>query len=249
MSNTFRIGSLLYGIICYIIFLASFLYAIGFLGNFAVPKSIDSSPNTGLFEAVFVNVVLLSIFAIQHSVMARQWFKKKWTEFVPKQIERSTYVLLSSLALFLIFFQWRTIDMIIWDVQYPIARTLIYSLYGFGWLVVLYSTVAINHFDLFGLRQVWYCFQNKQYEPLKFKIVFPYQYVRHPLYVGWFITFWVTPTMTVGHLLFAIVTSLYILVAVQFEEKDLCSFHPQYKGYKEKVPMLCPFSNLFKRND
>ena len=242
-----RILSLTYGLVCYLFFLGTFLYAIGFLGNFAVPKSIDSGTSKNIFIAVAVNLILLSIFAVQHSIMARQWFKKWWTTIVPRPVERSTYVLLSSLALILLFWQWISIDAIVWDFKNPLVRTLCHGLFAMGWVVVLYSTIAINHFDLFGVRQVWAHFQNRKYEPLKFKLVFPYQFVRHPLYVGWFMTFWATPTMTAGHLLFAIVTTTYILVAVRFEERDLCTFHPEYKGYQEKVPMLCPFSNILKR--
>lgn len=243
-----RILGLAYGLICYLIFFGTFLYAIGFLGNFAVAKTIDSGQQTDTALAVVVNMILLSIFAIQHSVMARQWFKKWWTKIVPKPVERSTYVLFSSLALILLFWLWIPMNATVWDFQNPLIRTSIYTAFGLGWLVVLYSTVAINHFDLFGVRQVWFYFQGKTYEPLKFKLVFPYQYVRHPLYIGWFMTFWAAPTMTWGHLLFATVTSIYILVAVRFEERDLCKFHPEYKNYQEKVPMLCPFSIFFKKD-
>jgi len=236
-----RIAVFLYGLACYAIFFATFLYAIGFLGNLFVSKSIDSAPHDALPKALLVNTLLLGIFAIQHSVMARPAFKRWWMKIVPKPAERSTYVLFSSLALILLFWQWRPMGGAIWDVQDPLGRTALLSLFSFGWLLVLTTTFLINHFDLFGLRQVYLYLRGKEYTRLKFKTPGLYKVVRHPLYVGWLFTFWATPTMTVAHLVFAIATTAYILVAIQFEERDLVNEHGEaYENYRRKVPMLIP---------
>jgi protein-S-isoprenylcysteine O-methyltransferase Ste14 len=232
---------LIYGVASYAIFYATFLYAIGFIGNFGVPKSIDSARETSLGMALLINAVLLGMFAIQHSVMARPAFKRWWTRIIPQPAERSTYTLLSSVALIALFAFWEPIGGIVWSVEAPVAQALIYGAYAFGWLLVLVSTFLINHFDLFGLRQVWLQLRGRPYTALQFKTPVLYRYIRHPLYVGWFFAFWCTPTMTVTHLLFAIATTGYIIVATQLEERDLVDAHPEYAEYRRRVPMYVPF--------
>ena len=236
-----RISVFLYGLVCYAVFFGTFLYAVGFIGNLFVPKSIDSTPQDPLLQALLINVLLLGAFAVQHSLMARPFFKERWTKIVPKEAERSTYVLFSSLALILMFWQWQPMGGVIWDVQDPVARGLLLSLFGFGWLLVLASTFLINHFDLFGLRQVTLYLLGKEYTRLPFKTPGLYKLVRHPLYVGWLFTFWATPTMTAAHLVFALATTAYILIAIQWEERDLAEEHGRvYENYRRKVPMLIP---------
>jgi len=235
------IAIFLYGLACYAIFFGTFLYAVGFIGNLFVPKSIDSAPQVPLLQALLVNVLLLGIFAVQHSLMARPFFKQAWTKIVPKPAERSTYVLFSSLALILMFWQWQPMGGIVWDVQYPVGKGLLLSLYAFGWLLVLAATFLINHFDLFGLRQVTLYLLGKEYTQLPFKTPGLYRFVRHPLYVGWFFAFWATPTMTSAHLVFALTTTAYILMAIQWEERDLLDEHGKvYENYRRSVPMLIP---------
>ncbi|HEY8503223.1 MAG TPA: isoprenylcysteine carboxylmethyltransferase family protein [Gemmataceae bacterium] len=236
-----RVAVLIYGAASYAMFLGVFLYAIGFLGNFAVPKSIDSAREGSLGVALVVNVLLLGVFGVQHSVMARPAFKRWLTRFVPQPAERSTYVLFSNLALALLFWQWRPMGGVVWDVENPAGRVLLYGLFAFGWLTVLVTTFLINHFDLFGLRQVWLHFRGRPYTPLAFTTPGPYKLVRHPLYVGWLTAFWATPTMTAAHLVFALGATAYILVAIWFEERDLAAAHgPAYAEYRKRVPMLIP---------
>ena len=243
-----RILTLAYGTVSYAIFLLTFLYAIGFIGNFGVPKSLDSGATDAWSTALAIDLGLLSLFALQHSIMARQGFKRLLTRVIPATVERSTYVLASSLALLLLFSQWRPIGGEIWNVQNETGRALLYGGYAFGWLLVLLATFVINHFDLFGLRQVWLEFRGQPERPLRFVTPLLYRIVRHPLYVGWFCAFWFTPTMTATHLLFAVVTSAYILVAIQLEERDLMRAHPEYAEYRRRVPMLVPSWSRRARN-
>ena len=236
-----RIVAFTYGVVCYAIFFGTFLYAVGFVGNFIVPKSIDSTPTGPLGQALLVNALLLGLFAVQHSVMARPAFKRWWTRIVPKPVERSTYVLFSSLALIALFAYWQPIGGVIWDVQHPVGQAALYGLFAFGWGLVLVATFLINHFDLFGLRQVWLYLRGREYRPPDFKTPGPYQLVRHPLYVGWLFAFWATPTMTAAHLFFALLTTAYILIAIYFEERDLVAEHgARYTQYRDQVPMLVP---------
>lgn len=239
--KTFRLLAFMYGLVCYAIFLITFLYAIGFVGNLVVPRSIDSAPILSLGNAIAVNVALLGIFGLQHSIMARPWFKDWWTKFVPKPVERSTYVLMSSLCLIALFHFWQPLGITIWSVENPVGRSVLLGLFAFDWLLVLVTTFLINHFDLFGLRQVYFYLRGKDYTPLRFVTPGPYRLVRHPLYVGWLFAFWATPTMTAAHLLFAVITTAYILTAIQLEERDLITVHGKaYVDYRRRVPMLIP---------
>jgi len=230
-----------YGVVCYLGFWVTALYAIGFLGNLWVPKSIDAAPTAPFLTALLINLGLLSLFAVQHSVMARPAFKAQWTRIIPKAAERSTYVLFSSAALLFLFWQWQPMGGMIWDLQSPVARAAMMALYLGGWGIVVYTTFLINHFDLFGLRQVWLHLRGREYTHLRFRTPGPYKVVRHPLYIGWLLAFWATPTMTSAHLFFALVTTAYILVAIQFEERDLVKAHGKsYEAYRRQVPMLVP---------
>jgi protein-S-isoprenylcysteine O-methyltransferase Ste14 len=235
-----RLLVFVYGVIAYSVFFVTYLYAAGFVGNLFVPKSLDSAPTAPLGTAVLINLALLSVFAIQHSVMARPWFKRALTRLIPQAAERSTYTLASSVALILLFWQWSPLGGMVWDVQDPIGRAVLYGLFAFGFLLVLVTTFLINHFDLFGLRQVWLYLLGRDYRPLTFVTPGPYRLVRHPLYVGWLFAFWATPTMTLAHLLFAVVTTAYIFVAIRFEERDLVDAHPEYAEYRRRVPMIVP---------
>lgn len=236
-----RILVFTYGVACYAVFLVTFLYAIGFVGNFAVTHSIDAPAVGPSWLALLIDAALLAVFGLQHSVMARPAFKTWWTRFVPPTAERSTYVLFSSLALLLLFWQWRPIGVVVWDLQGWPARTAVYALFAAGWLIVLATTFLINHFDLFGLRQVWLYLLGQEYTPVQFVTPWPYRLVRHPLYVGWLIAFWATPTMTVAHLAFALSITAYILIAIRLEERDLLAAYGwAYAAYRERVPMLLP---------
>jgi len=231
-----------YGSFSYLIFLGTFLYAIGFIGNLGVPRTLDGPASGPLTVSLAIDVGLLTLFAVQHSVMARKWFKDAWTKIVPSPIERSTYVLFSSLALILLFSLWRPLGGVIWSVEDPTGRIVLRGLFAFGFALVLVSTFLINHFDLFGLRQVWFYLLGRPYEPLRFGTPGPYRLVRHPLYVGWLLAFWMTPVMTFAHLLFSLATTAYILLAIQFEERDLVREHgDSYEDYRRSVPMLLPF--------
>jgi protein-S-isoprenylcysteine O-methyltransferase Ste14 len=235
-----RMMFFVYGVVCYAIFFATFLYTIGFLGNAVVPKTVDSGEMGGLGAAIAIDLALLGLFGVQHSVMARRGFKAWWTKIVPTPIERSTYVLASSLVLILLFWQWRPLPQVIFSATGP-AASVAYAAFALGWLVVLYSTFLINHFDLFGLRQVFLHLRSRPITPLTFKTPVLYRLVRHPLYVGWLLCFWATPTMTFGRFLFAAVTTAYIFVAIRFEERDLVAAHgTDYERYRARTPMMVP---------
>ncbi|MDH5413896.1 MAG: NnrU family protein [Flavobacteriaceae bacterium] len=235
---------LLYGILAYVVFLIAFLYAIGFVGNIIVPKTIDSGVEPTLLKAILTNVILLSVFALQHSIMARPAFKKWFTTIISPAMERSTYILLSSLALLLIYWQWQPITTIVWKIENEIVSLVITGIFFLGWLIVLLSTFMINHFELFGLAQIFDNLKNKQTANPKFQTNYLYKIVRHPIMLGFIIAFWATPTMTVGHLLFALVTTIYIFIAVKYlEEKDLRKFiGEKYETYQKEVPMIIPFT-------
>jgi methanethiol S-methyltransferase len=232
---------LVYGLVAYLIFLATFLYAIAFVGGFIVPSQLDGPSRGTMLSAIAIDCGLLAIFALQHSVMARRWFKERWTQIIPWAVERSTYVLCASAALLLLFWQWRPIGIDVWTVRNEDAVLVLRILSAAGWTIVLLMTFYINHFDLFGLRQVWLPFIGKPYTPVSFRTPLPYRLVRHPLYLGFLIAFWMTPHMTLAHLLFALATTGYIVLAIQFEERDLVAEHgASYTAYRRRVPMLLP---------
>ena len=237
-----RIIAFVYGLLAYVVFFGTFLYAIGFVTGIWVPKTIDSGVDTPLAAALLINLLLMSVFAIQHSVMARPAFKKWWTRFVPVSVERSTFVLLASLALLLLYWQWRPIPAIVWQIGNPPVADVVLAVSLLGWLTVLVSTLLINHFELFGLHQVFANLSGqKMPEPL-FKTPGLYKLVRHPIYLGFIIAFWAAPTMTVGHLLFAAVTTAYIFVGIFLEERDLVElFGDDYQNYRQRVGALIPF--------
>lgn len=240
----------IYGIICYVIFLGILLYAIGFVGNIYVPKSIDVGGDSGVVEAFIVNSILLALFALQHSVMARPAFKRRWIKIVSKSVERSTYVLATNIVMILLFWQWQPMTDIIWKTKNNTLVIILWGLFALGWFIVLLSTFMINHFDLFGLKQVYENLRNKTPQPLSFTKKYFYHMVRHPLMLGFIIAFWATPVMTVGHLYFAIMTTAYILIAVKFlEERDLVrQLGEPYKQYQKEVPMLIPFTKSKSKN-
>ena len=235
-----RIAVFAYGVASYAVALATFLYLAGFMENFGVPRSIDSARHQPLWFALAVNLGLLALFGIQHSVMARPGFKAMWTKIVPPAAERSTYMLFSSLALFLLFWQWQPIGGAIWNVESALGKLALYGLYAVGWVMVLLTTFLINHFDLFGLRQVWLHLMGRPYTQLRFRTPGPYKLVRHPLYLGWLMVFWSTPVMTAAHLVFAVGITTYILNAIQYEERDLVQMHSEYAEYRHRVPMIMP---------
>jgi protein-S-isoprenylcysteine O-methyltransferase Ste14 len=236
-----RLATFAYGIVCYAVFFAVFLYGIGFIGGFMTPTLLDGPPRSSFGHALAIDLALLGAFAVQHSGMARPAFKRWWTRIVPEAMERSTYVLLSSLALIALYVHWEPIEGVVWHVHEGPARLAVIGLYLAGWLLLLYSTFLIDHFDLFGLKQVWRRLAGKAYIPPQFHTPSLYGIVRHPLYIGWLVIFWSAPTMTAAHLLFALATTIYILVAIQLEERDLVSaFGERYVEYRRRTPMLVP---------
>lgn len=237
-----KITAFLYGIAAYLAFFITILYAMGFVGGYAVPKSIDTGPDTSPAEAILINVLLMLLFTIQHSVMARKRFKQWWTQYVPKPAERSTYVLLASLCLLLLFWQWRPIPAIVWQVHEPDVAAAVAAVSLVGWIIVFTSSFLINHFELFGLHQVTANLAGQEIPAPQFRTPLYYKFVRHPLYLGLIIAFWATPEMSLGHLLFAVVTTLYIFVGILLEERDLIElFGDQYRRYRDQVSMLIPW--------
>ncbi len=235
-----RVAALIYGLASYLVFFLSFVYALAFIGNYRLPTSLDAGPRNGLAASIFIDAMLLSVFAVQHSIMARPAFKRWWTGIVPASCERSTYVMISSLLLIFVFWQWRPIVTTIWRVEgWPVA--LLTAIYWIGWLTTLTSTYLIDHFELFGLRQVFDALRGAAARVPVFKTPLLYRFVRHPLLLGFLLAFWATPHMTAGHLLFAVMTTAYVLVGVRLEEQDLVAqFGATYEQYRQRVPMLIP---------
>jgi methanethiol S-methyltransferase len=241
-SRIFKVIAFFYGMASYLVFFGTILYAIGFVMGLVVPKTIDTGANTSATEAIIINLLLLTLFAVQHSVMARQRFKAWWTQYVPKPVERSTYVLLASLCLLLLFWQWRPMPAVVWQVADPHAAVTVAMISFAGWVTVFMSTFMINHFELFGLSQVANHLIDRPAPAARFHTPMLYKFVRHPIYLGFIIAFWATPTMTVGHLLFAAVTTIYILLGIYLEERDLIEmFGDQYREYRRRVSMLIPW--------
>lgn len=236
------IASVLYGVVVYGLFFGTFLYAVAFVGNLPVPKTIDSGPAGPLVPALIVNTLLLGLFAIQHSVMARPAFKRWWTKLVPTPVERTTYVLFASLALLLLYWQWRAMPQAVWTVRHPFGVLVLQAVFWLGWVLVLVSTFLINHFELFGLRQVYARLRGVAVPEVTFKTPLLYRNVRHPIYFGFLLAFWATPSMTLGHLLFAVATTGYILIGIHLEERDLiAAFGDQYRRYRQQVSMIVPW--------
>lgn len=236
-----KMASFLFGVVSYLVFFIAFLYAIGFLAGIIVPKSINSGMESGFTSSLIINLILLGLFAVQHSLMARPFFKRWFTQYVPMQIERSIYVILSSLLLFLLYWLWQPMTTVVWQVDSSLGQSLIWAVFAVGWLIVLLSTFMINHFDLFGLRQVWLHLRDRPYETIPFQTTALYKFVRHPIMLGFIIAFWATPLMTQGQLLFSVMTTLYILIGIQFEEHDLKNaLGADYEHYKNSVPMIFP---------
>jgi protein-S-isoprenylcysteine O-methyltransferase Ste14 len=233
-----------YGVICHLLFLGTFVWMACFVGGFLAPHTIDSPAAGSTGGAVLIDLLLLALFSLQHSVMARPAFKRVWTRIIPEPIERSTYVLISCAVTILLMWQWRGIDRVVWNAEHTIVRGLLWVLFATGWLLVPLASLLINHFDLFGTRQVWLYLRVRAYESLPFRVPSLYKLVRHPLYVGWATAFWATPTMTAGHLLFAAVLTVYMVVAAMLEERDLIAyFGHQYEDYRRRVPMFIPWRN------
>jgi protein-S-isoprenylcysteine O-methyltransferase Ste14 len=244
-----RIAYLVYGLLAYVVFLAAFLYGIGFVGNIVVPKGIDDGVTAPRSAAIAINVLLLLLFAVQHNVMARPWFKDWWTQYVPRPIERSTYVAVASLILLLLYWQWRPMPEVVWHLEDPIVRAVLWALYFAGWMIVLVSSFVIDHFELFGLKQVWNYFRGREPAEAPFSERSIYRWVRHPLMLGFIVAFWSGPTMSQGRLLFAVVTTLWILIAIQIEEGDLVrDIGDPYERYRNRTPMLLPFFRS-RKND
>jgi len=230
-----------YGVSCHLLFLGTFAYMAGFVGNLFVPKTIDSTAGGSIGAILVINLLLLAVFGLQHSIMARPAFKRLWMRIVPEPIERSTYVLFSCIVTILLMWQWRGIDVVVWNVQTPLLRTAMWTLFAMGWLLVPVVSLLINHFDLFGTRQVWFYLRQREYVSLPFRVPAFYKRVRHPLYMAWAISFWATPTMTIGHLLFAGLLTGYMGLAALIEERDLIAhFGNQYEEYRRRVPMFLP---------
>jgi len=237
-----RVAFFVFGLLSHGMFLVVFLYMAGFVGNLLVPGSIDSPPTgTPPLAAALIDLLLLIQFAVPHSVMARPGFKRWWTQYVPKPVERSVYVFIANLSVILLMWQWRPLGPNLWDVQHPLGRAVIYGLFGAGWLLVPVASLLINHFDLFGSRQVWLSLRQKEYTAPPFRTPLLYRVIRHPLYLGWMMAFWITPTMSVGHLLFATVLTAYMLIAIPIEERDLAdAYGAPYEQYRRRVPALIP---------
>jgi protein-S-isoprenylcysteine O-methyltransferase Ste14 len=231
-----------YGVFSHLLFLAVYAYMAGFVGNLFVPKSIDSPADASIASALVINLLLLALFGVQHSVMARPAFKRVWTRIVPEPIERATYVLVANIVTIVLMWQWRAIDIVVWNAENPLLRGLMWCLFATGWALVPLTSLMISHFDLFGTRQVWLHLRGRGYEALEFRTPYLYKHMRHPLYVGWMIAFWATPTMTVGHLVFAsVLTGYMVLAAAMFEERDLAAyFGEKYESYRRRVPMFFP---------
>jgi protein-S-isoprenylcysteine O-methyltransferase Ste14 len=245
-----RVAVFAFGVVSYAVFLATFLYALAFVGGFLVPTTLDGAPRLPFAGALAIDLGLLTLFALQHSVMARPAFKRAWSRLVPQPMERPIYVLASSLCLIAMFVFWQPLGGTVWRVESPVGKAIAYVLFAFGWGLVLVTTFLINHFDLFGLRQVWLHLLGRPYRRLHFVEPGPYKLVRHPLYLGWLFAFWSTPTMAASHLVFAIMTTAYILVAIQLEERDLVAEHgASYESYRRRVPMLVPRSARRSRSE
>jgi methanethiol S-methyltransferase len=243
-----RVTAFLYGTVCYLVFFGTFLYAIAFLGDLGPWKSIDSGAQGPILQTLGINAALLALFAVQHSVMARPWFKRVWTRIIPPVAERSTYVLFASVAMIVMFWQWRPLGGVVWQTDNVAAHWALYGIYGLGWLLLLVATFLIDHFDLFGLRQVYLHLRGRAYTGLRFRTPGFYRYVRHPIYFSWLCIFWATPRMTVAHLVFAMATTAYILMAIPWEERDLMRAHGEvYRLYREQVPKILPVRFRKKR--
>jgi methanethiol S-methyltransferase len=243
-----RVGIFVYGLVCYALSMGALVYGMGFIGGFLTPTQLDGAPHGSTATATWIDLGLLTLFALQHSIMARPAFKRWWTRIVPQAAERSTYLLASSVAIGVLFAWWQPIGGVVWRAPDGAVRNTVIGIYLFGWALLVYSTFLIDHFDLFGLKQVWRHLADKSYRPPQFYTPNLYKVVRHPLYVGWLTIFWAAPVMTISHLLFAIVTTAYILIAIRFEEHDLVdAFGHEYRRYRERTPMLVPRLSFGRR--